>query len=107
MDSNTLTWLHLTGVIVNNFTNHLLALSHQVSKEKGFSFELLRPLINETVKKAFEIDPIAAQTGPAVRFDQNTINLHIHRLKEYSPELADIYKALTLSIQSLAKKIDY
>jgi len=104
MDSKTLTWLHLTGVFVNNFTNHLLAVSHQISQKKGFSFDLLRPLMDETVKKAFEGNPIAAQTGPAVRFDQNTINLHIERLKEYSPELAEIYKALTLSIQSLARK---
>jgi len=61
-------------------------------------------LIDETVKKAFDGDPAASQTGPAVRFDQNTINLHIEKLKEYKPELAEIYKALTLSIQSIATK---
>lgn len=104
MDSETLAWLHLTGVFVNNFTNHLFAISHQISSEKGFSFELLRPLIDETVKKAFDGDPASSQTGPAVRFDQNTINLHIEKLKEYKPELAEIYKALTLSIQSIATK---
>lgn len=104
MDSETLAWLHLTGVFVNNFTNHLLAISHQISNEKEFNFELLRPLIDETVKKAFDGDPAASQTGPAVRFDQNTINLHIEKLKEYKPELAEIYKALTLSIQSIATK---
>ena len=37
MDSTTLTWLHLAGVFVNNFTNHLLAVSHQISNEKGFN----------------------------------------------------------------------
>lgn len=104
MDSRTLTWLHLTGVITNNFTNHLLAIAHQISKEKGFDFELVKPLIEETIKKAFDLNPIASQTGPAIRNDQSTINLHIEKLKDYSPELADIYKALTLSIQSLAKK---
>ncbi len=104
MDSETLAWLHLTGVFVNNFTNHLLTISHQISTEKGFNYELLRPLIDETVKKAFDGDPAASQTGPAVRFDQNTINLHIEKLKEYNPELAEIYKALTLSIQSIATK---
>lgn len=104
MNSETLSWLHLSGVLTNNFTNHLLAVSHQLSIEKGFSFELLKPLVLETVQKAFDGNPIDAQTGPAVRFDHDTINLHIKKLKEYSPELADIYKALTLSIQSLAEK---
>jgi len=104
LDSETFKWLHLSGVFVNNFTNHLLAISNQISNEKGFSYDLLKPLIEETIAKAFSINPINAQTGPAIRFDQNTINLHIEKLKEYSPELADIYKALTLSIQSLARK---
>lgn len=103
MNSETRSWLHLSGVIANNFTNHLLALSYQLSVEKGFGFELLKPLVIETVQKAFDGNPSDSQTGPAVRFDESTINLHIDKLKEYSPELADIYKALTLSIQSLNK----
>jgi predicted short-subunit dehydrogenase-like oxidoreductase (DUF2520 family) len=104
MNSETLPWLHLAGVITNNFTNHLLAITYQISQEKGIDFELFKPLIEETVKKAFDAPPTVSQTGPAVRFDQNTINLHIEKLKDYSPPLADIYKALTLSIQNLARK---
>ncbi len=103
MNSETRSWLHLSGVIANNFTNHLLALSYQLSVEKGFSFELLKPLVLETVQKAFNGNPSDSQTGPAIRFDESTINLHIDKLEKYSPELADIYKALTLSIQSLDK----
>lgn len=102
MDSKTLGWLHLSGVIANNFTNHLLAVSYQLSVEKGFDFDILKPLVDETILKAFDGNPAAAQTGPAVRLDQATIDLHIEKLSEHSPELADIYKALTLSIQSLA-----
>lgn len=104
MNSETRSWLHLSGVIANNFTNHLLALSYQLSKEKGFSFELLKPLVLETIQKAFDGNPSEIQTGPAIRNDQATINLHIKKLMEYSPELADIYKELTLSIQSLSDK---
>lgn len=100
MDSKTLTWLHLSGVIANNFTNHLIAISQQLSIDKGFNFNLLKPLVMETVQKAFNGNPDDAQTGPAIRFDQTTIDLHIEKLNEYSPELANIYKELTLSIQS-------
>lgn len=104
MDSNTRSWLHLTGVFTNNFTNHLLTLSQKISEGKGFDFSLIRPLALETIQKAFEIGPTNAQTGPAARFDEETIKLHIEKIKDYSPELADIYKALTLSIQSSLKK---
>jgi len=106
MDSNARSWLHLTGVFTNNFTNHLLSLSQQISQGKGFDFNLLKPLAIETIQKAFDINPINAQTGPAIRFDDDTIKLHIEKLKGYSPELADIYKALTLSIQSSIHKED-
>lgn len=102
-DSETRSWLHLSGVIANNFTNHLLALSYKLSKEKGYDFELLKPLVLETVQKAFEGDPAKTQTGPAIRDDHTTINSQIEKLKEYSPQLADLYKALTLSIQDLSK----
>lgn len=104
MDSATRTWLHLTGVFANNFSNHLLTISQKIAIDKGFSFDLIKPLVNETIEKAFEDNPSNAQTGPAVRFDQSTINLHIEKLKEYSPELAEIYKELSLSIQNFAKK---
>lgn len=104
MNSETRSWLHLSGVIANNFTNHLLALSYQLSHEKGFNFDLLKPLVLETIQKAFEGDPSEKQTGPAIRFDSTTINLHLEKLNEYSPQLAELYKALTLSIQALAQK---
>lgn len=104
LDTETRAWLHLSGVMANNFTNHLLALSYQLAHEKGFNFDLLKPLVLETIQKAFEGDPSKIQTGPAIRFDTTTINLHLEKLKEYSPQLAELYKALTLSIQALAQK---
>ncbi len=103
LDPETRAWLHLSGVMANNFTNHLLALSYQLARDKGFNFDLLKPLVLETVQKAFEGDPAKTQTGPAIRDDHTTINTQIEKLKEYSPQLADLYKALTLSIQELAK----
>ncbi len=104
LDNETRAWLHLSGVIANNFTNHLLALSYQLANEKGFDFDLLKPLVQETIQKAFEGDPSKIQTGPAIRFDTTTINNHLEKLNGYSPQLVELYKALTLSIQTLAQK---
>lgn len=104
MDSSTRTWLHLTGVFTNNFTNHLLSIAHKFAIDKGFNFNLIDPLLRETIQKALIDNPRNVQTGPAIRFDQTTINLHIDKLKAYAPELAEIYKELSLSIQNFDKK---
>ena len=58
--------------------------------EKGLSFELLKPLLFETVSKLDQLSPIDAQTGPAVRDDKKTIKEHLKLLKK--PHLRSIYK---------------
>jgi predicted short-subunit dehydrogenase-like oxidoreductase (DUF2520 family) len=89
--------LHLSAVMVNNFTNHLYILTKDYLEEHGQSFEFLKPLINETTDKILKIDPKNAQTGPAIRKDFSTIHSH-QLLLENNPELLLIYNALTNSI---------
>jgi predicted short-subunit dehydrogenase-like oxidoreductase (DUF2520 family) len=95
--------LHLAAVFVCNFVNHMLTAGKEISAKGGFSFELLEPLITETVSKAMELGPDHSQTGPAVRNDKNTITKHIDLLS-FSPELQNIYKDLTESIINYYKK---
>lgn len=89
--------LHLAAVFACNFTNHMLTAGRQVALKAGFPFEILMPLIKETISKALESGPENSQTGPAVRHDQNTIEKHLELLS-YSPELQKIYKEITQSI---------
>ena len=58
---------------------------------------MLEPLIKETFSKAMDIGPENAQTGPAIRNDQNTIEKHLELLS-FSPELQRIYGEMTRSI---------
>lgn len=90
--------LHLAAVLVNNFTNHLYHLGNTICEEKNVSFELLKPLILETVKKLDTSSPYDAQTGPAKRGDKNTINSHLEQLKD--EHLKKIYSILSLSINN-------
>jgi predicted short-subunit dehydrogenase-like oxidoreductase (DUF2520 family) len=97
VDTEQRMMLHLAAVFACNFTNHMLAVGKEVASKAGFSFEILAPLIKETISKAMDSGPDNSQTGPAMRHDQNTIEKHL-KLLSFSPELQKIYGELTHSI---------
>lgn len=89
--------LHLAAVFVCNFINHMLMAGNEVALRAGFSLEVLKPLIAETISKAIDNGPVRSQTGPAIRNDFNTIEKHMELLS-FSPELQKIYREITQSI---------
>jgi predicted short-subunit dehydrogenase-like oxidoreductase (DUF2520 family) len=95
--------IHLAGVFVCNFTNHMLTAGKEVAKKTGLPFDVLKPLIEETFSKAIDKGPENSQTGPAIRNDQNTIEKHLELLS-FSPELKRLYLELTLAITEFYQK---
>ncbi len=93
--------LHLSAVFVNNFSNHLFALAADYCEQNGLPFDILKPLIKETVDKIDSLPPFSAQTGPALRKDQKTIEAHLEMLDDNRKK---IYTILTESIQKLHGK---
>ncbi|HPH73023.1 MAG TPA: DUF2520 domain-containing protein, partial [Paludibacteraceae bacterium] len=91
--------LHLSAVFACNFTNHFYAIAGEVLKSTNLPFAVLLPLIREGVNKLETLTPKEAQTGPAVRNDQNIINNHLKLLKAY-PEWQEIYQQITKNIQN-------
>jgi len=89
--------LHLAAVFVCNFVNHLYHIGHDICKQKNLPFDILRPLIKETADKINYKEPKEAQTGPALRNDETTIDRHIKQLE--SPIYKELYRYLTASIQ--------
>ncbi|OBX23150.1 uncharacterized protein DUF2520 [Gelidibacter algens] len=89
--------LHLAAVFVNNFTNQLYRVAHEITEAEGVEFDILKPLLLETAKKVQDISPYMAQTGPAKRNDKKTITNHLQLLK--SEQHKAIYELLTASIQ--------
>lgn len=61
--------IHVAAVFACNFTNHMLALASDILDQKGEGLDLLKPLVEETMHKAFLGSPKAVQTGPGVRED--------------------------------------
>ena len=88
--------LHLAAVWVNNFTNHLMYQAQLITKEQNLDYDLLLPLLKETVRKLDDRTAYEAQTGPARRGDSQTINKHLAALEGRRKE---IYKLLSDSIE--------
>lgn len=95
--------LHVAAVFVNNFTNHLYSIGNDICQENRIPFDILKPLIQETIDKLTTLSPNEAQTGPAIRNDQKTIAAHEAFLTNENQ--LTIYKILTQSIQDNGKKL--
>lgn len=89
--------VHLSGVFACNFTNHMYAIASNILKETNMPFEVLLPLINETNAKIHELSPEDAQTGPAVRYDNNVIDKHLEALNGLPAE-KEIYELISKNI---------
>ena len=89
--------LHLAAVFSNNFSNHLYSIASKITQENNIDFNILKPLIQETAKKILFLNPVKAQTGPAVRNDEVTINDHLKLLK--NNELNNLYRIFTQLIK--------
>lgn len=97
VNSNQRAALHLAAVFVNNFTNQLYRVAHEITESEGVDFNILKPLIKETAKKLDTLSPYMAQTGPAKRNDKKTIKKHLATLDKEIHK--DIYKLITKAIK--------
>ena len=89
-------YLHLAAVFACNFANHCYTLAADVLQKKGLPFDVMLPLVDETARKVHELHPTEAQTGPAVRGDQNVMQAQAALLDGKAKE---IYELLSQSIQ--------
>lgn len=89
--------LHVSAVFASNFTNHMLTLSQEIMKENKLDFDLLKPLIVETMNKGLSIGPEKSQTGPAKRGDLEILDAHMEFLKD-KEEVAEIYRIISQDI---------
>ncbi len=82
--------IHIAAVFACNFTNYFYSIADDLLDKQNLNFDLLKPLIKETTRKAIESKPKENQTGPAKRKDLNTINKHLETL-ENNKEIQKLY----------------
>jgi predicted short-subunit dehydrogenase-like oxidoreductase (DUF2520 family) len=94
---------HLAAVYVNNFVNHLFHKAQVQLQQNNLDWNMLKPLMEETLAKLDDLSAYDAQTGPARRNDQTTIDTHQSML---SNKEVNLYHELTKSIHNTYNKHD-
>ena len=95
--------IHLSAVMINNFVNHLIFAAQDLLNQKDIDANILQPLLLETIKKQKSLGAHNAQTGPARRLDNITLEAHLKML-ETNKEYQAMYKAISKSIQKTYNK---
>ncbi len=89
--------LHLSAVFASNFSNHMLTIAKGIMEQNGMDYELLKPLITETINKSLSQNPEFAQTGPAKRGDLATLDKQ-HQALSSDPDTAELYQKISQHI---------
>jgi predicted short-subunit dehydrogenase-like oxidoreductase (DUF2520 family) len=95
--------LHLAGVFLNNFSNHLYTLAEEFCRKEEMDFGLLQPLIKETAARISYFHPREVQTGPAIRGDEATVKKHLELLNNYA-DIKSLYSLFTDQIEEMRRK---
>lgn len=108
MTSDDRKWLHLAAVFACNFSNACYVVADGILRRNGLDFTVLRPLIEETVSKLGTLAPIDAQTGLAVRGDQNIMDSQAAMLAD-NESLQKLYIKMSeiIAQQQSNKNVDY
>ena len=85
--------LHLAAVFACNFSNALYNVAYKLLKENDLPFEMLIPLLHQTVQKMKTLTPEEAQTGPAARRDMNVMQKQMESLDD--PRYKEIYRLMS------------
>jgi predicted short-subunit dehydrogenase-like oxidoreductase (DUF2520 family) len=80
----------------------MATIATRLLEENGVEKSLLEPLLRETFQKITETGPAGAQTGPALRGDELTMNRHLELLKGH-PEWEKLYTFVSRDIKRFHK----
>lgn len=90
--------LHLAASILSNYSVVLASMAGEVMKIVGYDWDrtgaIFQPLVARTWQNLLSGTPARVLTGPVVRGDVKTVELHLETLKEHLPHLLEPYAAL-------------
>jgi predicted short-subunit dehydrogenase-like oxidoreductase (DUF2520 family) len=103
-DSKTL--YHIAAVFGSNYLVTLISLVGEVFSSVGLPrnefFEVVEPLIQNTLRNIKQKSTLDALTGPIERGDLETVRLHLEELRKKLPYIIPVYVAMGLETIRLA-----
>lgn len=102
-DSSARKRLHLASVFACNFTNRLIGISREILSESGIDYNVMLPLLKQTLSKLDHLTPEEAQTGPAARKDYKVMQSHLQMLSE-QPDIQALYRNMSRQIMDVSCK---
>lgn len=104
---------HLAASIASNFMVTLMSVSCDVLESIGINrneaVALLKPLVTQTCTNVTSNLPEQVLTGPAVRGDKKTLEMHLGALQQHLPHLDPFYRTLldkTLAVALNSGRLD-
>ena len=85
--------MHVAAVFACNFSNAMYQVAYKLLEERGLPFEILLPVLRQTVEKVSQMTPMEAQTGPAVRGDLNVMQAQMEELED--GQLRELYRIMS------------
>lgn len=85
--------MHLAAVFACNFSNAMYDVAYNLLTEKNIPFDVLMPVLRQTVNKLTTMTPKEAQTGPAVRRDVNVMRAQLAELDD--ERLRELYRLIS------------
>ena len=107
IDPTKKTFYHAAAVLVCNNLTALIELGARLYEKAGLSretaFDVMRPIVRETVEAAFSLGTARALTGPLARGDHATVGKHLDALHASDPQIEAAYRALGVIAIDLAR----
>ncbi len=103
MDSERRKYLHLAAVFCCNFVNRLYGITAELLAQHDIPFSAMLPLIHETADKMDQLTSSEAQTGPAVRWDEQVMEAQMALLDD---DKRTLYQLLSKSIHDDKLRLD-
>ena len=83
------------------FLNAIEELTNVLSVQPGWT-EIFGPLMTATMENAVKQTAAASLTGPIVRGDLSTVDLHLRALSRYAPEFLPLYTMGGIEVARIA-----
>lgn len=90
ISSNQRFYLHLAAVFACNFPNHLFGISKEILAKEDIPFDIIFPLIDQTIEKIKHNNPFDIQTGPAIRQENSIMANHKSKLDKDQREIYEV-----------------